>query len=146
MNLRVRIRFLNFEFFWGRPGHPGKDRGTQGKARGPPGSPGSPFPGFPLGPPGHPWVPLASKKEKMGSTFNERRVASEKPWCPAAELKADLQKQQPQLINLGCAYLGPQKKENIYTLLLFFCFFGFFFRPFFRSVFSFFSDPFISSH
>ena len=31
-------------------------------------------PGFPLGPPGPPWVPLASKKEKVGSTFNERSV------------------------------------------------------------------------
>ena len=36
-------------------------------------------PGFPLGPPGPPWVPLASKKERLGSTFNERRV------CPQAK-------------------------------------------------------------
>ena len=37
-------------------------------------SPGYPFPGFHLGRPGPPWVPLASKKEKIGSTFKERRV------------------------------------------------------------------------
>ena len=58
----------------GGQGHPGRARGTQGKAReGVPRAPWGP-PGFPLGPPGPPWVPLASKKEKMGSTFNERRV------------------------------------------------------------------------
>ena len=52
----------------------GRARGTQGKAReGVPRAPWGP-PGFPLGPPGWPWVPLASKKEKMRSTFNERRV------------------------------------------------------------------------
>ena len=58
-------------------GHPGRARGTRGKARGPPGSPGYPFPGFPLGPPGPPWVPMASKEEKMGSTFKERKVKLE---------------------------------------------------------------------
>jgi hypothetical protein len=29
---------------------------------------------LPLAPAGLPWVPLASQKEKMGSTFKERRV------------------------------------------------------------------------
>ena len=61
------IKSRSHFFFFGGQGHPGRARGTQGKARGPPGSPGYPFPGFPLGPPGPPWVPLASKKEKMGS-------------------------------------------------------------------------------
>ena len=50
--------------------------GPRGKPRGPQGALGTPFPGFPLGPPGSPWVPLASKKEKMESTFNERRVVN----------------------------------------------------------------------
>ena len=56
-------------------------RGTQGGPGGPRGKPGKGYPGppggplaFPWVPPGLPWVPLASKKEKMGSTFNERRV------------------------------------------------------------------------
>ena len=55
----------------GGQGHPGRARGTQGKVpRAPWGPPGFrlawvPLPG--LGTP--PWVPLASKKEKMGSTL-----------------------------------------------------------------------------
>ena len=74
-----KIEDYSFIFFGGQ-GHPGRARGTLGKAReGVPRAPWGP-PGFPLGPPGPSWVPLASKKEKMGSTFNERRVMKKKEY------------------------------------------------------------------
>ena len=69
-----RKKQIFFIFCFGGQGHPGRAREPGAKpGKGYPGLPGG-SPDFPLGPPGPPWLPLASKKERMGSTFNERRV------------------------------------------------------------------------